>query len=159
MDRLGDGADIEKTGPILLPSEKCLEEQGPRCSPASDNHGVPSASGRGKTRLEQILTKYSLEARGIQRVEEHERFRLGWLAYLQVLLLWVSINLAANNVTLGMLGPAVYGLSFKDASLCAAFGSILGSVPVAWIATWGPRTGLRTLVRIHDTMGYHCLDR
>ncbi len=100
-------------------------------------------------RLEQQLVAYNVEARGIQRVEEHERHAVGWQNYLQVFLLWVSINLAANNVTLGMLGPAVFGLGFRDASLCAVFGSILGSLPVAWIATWGPISGNRTLVRNH----------
>ena len=98
--------------------------------------------------FEQQLVAYNLEARGIQRVEVYERHTVGWKDYLQVFLLWFSINLAANNVTLGMLAPTVYTLSFLDASLCAVFGSIAGSIPVAWIATWGPISGNRTMVRI-----------
>ena len=96
--------------------------------------------------FEKQLVEYNLEARGIQRVELHERLDLTWKNYMQASLLWVSINLVANNVTLGMLGPAVYTLSFKDASLCAVFGSIVGSLPVAYMATWGPVSGNRTMV-------------
>ena len=97
-------------------------------------------------RFERQLVHYNLEARGIQRVGLDERIKLSWRAYAQVFVMWTSINLAANNITLGMLAPAVYGLSFKDSCLCAVFGCILGSLPVAWIATFGPLTGHRTLV-------------
>jgi len=102
--------------------------------------------GRQVKKFEQQLVAYNLEARGIERVEAHERHAVGWKDYLQVFLLWVSINLAANNITLGMLAPTIYTLSFLDASLCAVFGSIVGSIPVAWIATWGPISGNRTMV-------------
>ena len=99
--------------------------------------------------FEQQLVAYNLEARGIERVEAHERMkRLSWISYLQAFLLWVSINLAANNVTLGMLGPAVYGLSFRDSALCAVFGALVGAVVSSWMATWGPISGIRTMVRV-----------
>lgn len=61
-------------------------------------------------------------------------------------MLWVSINLAAVNITLGMLAPTVFGLGFTDAALCAVGGSAIGSVAVAYVATWGPRSGCRTMV-------------
>ena len=98
-------------------------------------------------RLERSLIAYNLEARGVQRVEPHETHPLTWRSYLQAFVLWVSINLAAVNITLGMLAPTVFGLGFRDASLCAVFGSLLGSLPVAYIATWGPVSGTRTMVR------------
>jgi hypothetical protein len=97
--------------------------------------------------FEHQLVEYNLEARGIERVAADERMkRLSWVSYLQAFLLWVSINLAANNITLGMLGPAVYGLSFLDSSLCAVFGCFAGSLVAAWMATWGPVSGIRTMV-------------
>ena len=98
--------------------------------------------------IEQNLVKYNLEARGIQRVEPYETHELSWKRYLQVFLLWFSINLAAVNITLGMLATTVYALSFKDAALCAVFGSLTGSLPVAYIATWGPISGNRSLVSL-----------
>lgn len=128
----------------------------------SKNEGIfppdNTANGRNPvgTRLgsllrafEKQLVEYNLEARGIERVKPEERIkRLSWLSYLQAFLLWVSINLAANNITLGMLGPAVYGLSFLDSALCAVFGSIAGSLVAAWMATWGPISGIRTMVGV-----------
>jgi purine-cytosine permease-like protein len=59
--------------------------------------------------------------------------------------LWFSINSAAQNITLASIGSNVYGLGFVDATLCSVLGSLLGSVPVAYTATWGP-SGNRTLV-------------
>lgn len=95
-------------------------------------------------KIEQLA---GLEERGIRRVETHEKHRGGRMAYVQIFLLWTSINLAANNITLGMLGPDLFTLSFLDASLCATFGAILGSLPTSYIATWGPISGNRTMVR------------
>lgn len=102
--------------------------------------------GRYTNIVEQRLVQYNLEARGIQRVEPCETHDLSWKRYMQVFLLWFSINLAAVNITLGMLAPTVYALSFKDAALCAVFGSLTGSLPVAYIATWGPVSGNRAMV-------------
>lgn len=100
-------------------------------------------------RVENRLAQYSLETRGIQRVQEDERMKkLSWISYSQAFLLWVSINLAPNNITLGMLGPAVYGLSFLDSALCAVLGAFVGSIAAAWMATWGPVSGVRTMVWI-----------
>ncbi|KAL4991081.1 permease for cytosine/purines, uracil, thiamine, allantoin-domain-containing protein [Aspergillus falconensis] len=105
--------------------------------------------------VENRLVEYSLEARGIERVQEDERIpKISWLLYLQAFLLWMSVNLAANNITLGMLGPAVYGLSFLDSALCAVFGALLGSISSSWMATWGPISGIRTMAFGRYTMGW-----
>ena len=77
-----------------------------------------------------------------------------WKNYLQACLLWVSINLAANNITLGMLAPTLFYLSFKDATICAVLGSILGSIPVAYISYWGPVSGNRTMIFARYTFGW-----
>lgn len=114
---------------------------------AAGHNPVGSRLGSLLRAFERQLVEYNLEARGIERVTPEERLkRLSWLSYLQAFLLWVSINLAANNITLGMLGPAVYRLSFLDSALCAVFGSIAGSLVAAWMATWGPISGIRTMV-------------
>lgn len=105
-------------------------------------------------RLEDLLKKYNVEARGVKRVEPQETNPFSWKSYLQAFNLWVSINLAAVNITLGMLAPTVYLLSFKDAALCAVLGSLLGSCAVAYIATWGPVSGNRTMVIARYTFGF-----
>ncbi len=106
------------------------------------------------SQFERQLIKYNLEARGVQRVEPHETHAQTWKDYIQAFLMWVSVNLAAVNITLGMLAPTVYSLSFKDAALCAAFGSLLGSIVVAYIATWGPVSGTRTMIFTRYTFGW-----
>ena len=66
--------------------------------------------------------------------------------------MWISINLAAVNVTLGMLAPTAYGLGFKDAVFCAVFGFLVGSIPVAYIASRGLVSGNRSLVSWGDAL-------
>ncbi|KAK5134034.1 hypothetical protein LTR08_007039 [Meristemomyces frigidus] len=105
--------------------------------------------------FERTLLRYNLEARGIQRVLPEHRHDMQQLGFMQITMLWISINLAANNLTLGMLGPAVYDLPFLDSSLCAVFGGIVGSIPVAYIATFGPLSGNRTMVFARYTMGWY----
>ena len=105
-------------------------------------------------KFEHYLLKYNVEARGVQRVEPHDTHPKSWIDYVQAFFLWVSINLAAVNITLGMLAPTVYTLSFTDSALCAVFGALLGSIPVAYIATWGPISGNRTMVFARYTFGW-----
>jgi hypothetical protein len=94
-------------------------------------------------RIESFL---GLESRGIHRVETHEQTPKTTLSWTQIFVLWFSINSAAQNITLASIGSNVYGLGFVDATLCSVLRSFLGSVPVAYTATWGPRSGNRTLV-------------
>lgn len=87
-----------------------------------------------------------LEARGIERVPESERHVLTASNYTKMTLLWFSTNITANNVAVGMLGPLDYGLGFTDAALCASFGAVLGALGVAYMSTFGPASGNRTMV-------------
>ena len=140
--------------------EKALSSQG---GADGSSHGIPDgpndrrahsaatlAADRVEGRLrsfERQLIKFNVEARGIQRVEPHERHMVTWKGYASIFILWFSINLAAVNITLGMLASQVFGLSFKDAALCAVFGSMTGSIATAYIATFGPPSGHRSMVR------------
>lgn len=103
-------------------------------------------SQRAWKAFERQLVGYNLEARGIQRVERHERQDLRLLGYSQVAIMWFSVNLAANNITLGMLGPAVFALGFLDSCMLGVFGTFVGSLVVAYIATFGPKSGNRTMI-------------
>lgn len=144
MATAADRADAEKA---LPPASTGL--------PNIHAHNHVSSSARLKLQeFEETLVKYNIEARGIQRVEEHEKQQTSFLTYIQVFVLWISINLVVNNVTLGMLGPAVYELSFKDSALCATFGALVGAIPTAWVATWGPASGVRTMIFSRYSMGW-----
>lgn len=114
---------------------------------AQADHGTPlGKTQRAWKGFERQLVAYNLEARGIQRVEPDERQDLSLLGYSQVAIMWFSVNLAANNITLGMLGPAVFSLGFLDACMTSVFGAIVGSLVVAYIATFGPKSGNRTMI-------------
>ena len=84
----------------------------------------------------------------------HERHSTKDMGFTQIGLLWFSINLAANNITLGMLGPVVFYLSFRDCALLAVFGMLVGCLPVAYISIWGPRSGHRAMVLARYIMGW-----
>ncbi|KAK4979458.1 Vitamin B6 transporter, partial [Elasticomyces elasticus] len=142
--------DVEKGAPNLVPS---LER---RDSPSEA--AASSLGGRMKAYIrsfEHTMAYYNLEARGIQRALPEDRHDLRNLGFTQIGVLWFSINLAANNITLGMLGPAVFYLSFVDASLLAVFGMLVGCVPVAYIAIFGPLSGNRAMVFARYTMGWY----
>ena len=146
------GERVEKSNSILQSTEQPFnsqhyDEEG-HGGKMSNERPTPGRLGLYLGKFEQRLLQYNLEARGLERVHASERMKkLSWLSYLQAALLWVSMNLAANNMTLGMLGPATYGLSFRDSSLCAVFGAFVGALIAAWMATWGPVSGIRTMVR------------
>ncbi|GAB1738395.1 hypothetical protein NU219Hw_g3204t1 [Hortaea werneckii] len=152
LDRLqnSDHYDAEKGKASLAPKSAANEN-----SSAAD---AQTSSGWWRRRwrsVERTLVRYNLEARGIQRVLPDERHDMRQLGYIQIAILWFSVNLTANNLTLGMLGPAVYYLPFLDSCLCAVFGAIVGSLPVAYIATFGPRSGNRTMVFARYSMGFY----
>lgn len=111
--------------------------------------------GRFARRFQRYILALGLEERGIRRVEIDERHDLKSYGNFQPALLWFSINLAATNITLGMLGPAVFGLGFTDASVCACMGMLVGCLPVAYIATFGPLSGNRALVFARYVMGWY----
>ena len=94
-------------------------------------------------RLQYLL---GLEARGIRHVAKNEQTEKTTLSFLQIVMMWLSINTAAQNITLASLGQSVFGLGFLDATLCSVLGGILGTIPVAYTAGWGPWSGNRTLV-------------
>ncbi|KAE8392920.1 hypothetical protein ETB97_006144 [Aspergillus alliaceus] len=96
-----------------------------------------------------------LETRGIERVPESQRVRITSSDYVQMTLLWFSTNITANNMAVGMLGPLSYSLGFVDSALCATFGALLGAAGAAYMSTFGPASGNRTMVVARYFMGYY----
>lgn len=105
--------------------------------------------------FERTLLRCNIEARGIQRVPPEDRHDLSRHGVTQILLIWISINLEAVVIALGFLGPVVYYLPFLDSCLLAVFGSILGAAPAAYIATFGPRSGNRTMILTRFITGWY----
>lgn len=96
-----------------------------------------------------------VETQGIERVAVNSRQPAGPDDYTRIFLLWLNSSLTANNIIVGLYGPSYYGLDLGTASVCGVFGSILGSIAVAYMSTWGPRSGHRTLVVTRYFLGYY----
>lgn len=78
------------------------------------------------------------ESTGIERVEEHER------AHTQLtdtMWLWWSANSVVATVALGALS-AFFGLGFWGTLGVIVVFNLLGALPVAFLSTLGPKTGL-----------------
>ncbi len=90
---------------------------------------------------------WGVEARGITRVMDHEKNVPRPLHdYFHMFSLWFSINLQAVNIIIGLLGPLVYGLGWADCVCIVIFANALASCGVAYLATFGPASGNRTMV-------------
>jgi len=140
-DSRGDSADRSSLGQEYLHNIKSPHiSDGP-----IDGSPVTGSSAFG--RFNERLTSLKLfESRGIERVPVDERHNVKASDYLQMSLLWFSTNITANNMALGMLGPLSYDLGFVDSALCATFGALLGAAGVAYMGTFGPASGNRTMV-------------
>ncbi|KAJ5898310.1 hypothetical protein N7504_008598 [Penicillium tannophilum] len=106
--------------------------------------------------VDKLESLAGIEARGIERVPNSikaEKTTTG--DYVQMCLIWLSANLTANNMMIGMLGPLTFGLGFRDSMLLATFGSLTGGAGSAYIASFGPASGNRTLVIARYTMGWY----
>ncbi|KIJ33890.1 hypothetical protein M422DRAFT_264021 [Sphaerobolus stellatus SS14] len=92
-----------------------------------------------------------VEARGIERVPESERQNKHSIG---LLLLWFSVNIALTTIPLGMLGQQIFTLSFADTVRTMLGFLIIGCFCVVFIATLGPKTGMRTMVITRYSYGY-----
>jgi hypothetical protein len=142
--------DVEKdsapnTSRTEVPSDKPLESD-LEYDPAVDVQELPHSSNVVLQLTKRIERFLGLEARGIHRVKKNEQTPKTTLRWIHIVVLWFSINTASQNIILASIGQGVYGLGFLDATLCSVFGGILGSIPVAYTATWGPWSGNRTMV-------------
>jgi purine-cytosine permease-like protein len=52
-----------------------------------------------------------------------------------------------------MLGPALFGLDLKTSVLCIVFFTAMSCGPVAYLATNGPKTGMRQMVQARYALG------
>ncbi|KAL8874690.1 MAG: hypothetical protein Q9174_000030 [Haloplaca sp. 1 TL-2023] len=96
----------------------------------------------------------SLEARGITRVLPEHRFTGGLRGHVQMVLLWFSINLVANNIITGLFGPLVFALGWTDSVCIVVFAYILGVAAPAYMATFGPESGNRAMILSRFFFGY-----
>lgn len=96
------------------------------------------------------LFNHGVEARGIERVPEDERDSTHFVG---LLLMWWGVNIVISTFPIGLLAQAYFTLSFRSAVAAIVTFTSIGAACVAFIATLGPQTGLRTIVITRYSMG------
>lgn len=118
---------------------------------SSDQYDAPQTPVLLKGKLARWNAKVEglagLEARGIARVLPEEKHDGGRLSFLKILALWVGINTVALNIITGFLGPLVFQLGWVDCVCIVIFANALSAGCGAYISTFGPESGNRTMVR------------
>lgn len=135
-------------------SDNDVEKQSELKQPSIDTTAVSDGGDSSPILLQGRLARWNakveglagLEARGITRVLPEEKHGGGRKAYLQMFALWFSINVCANNIIVGLLGPLVFSLGWVDCVCIVIFANALSSCAPSYTATFGPTSGNRTMV-------------
>src|SRR3989440_2182795 len=67
---------------------------------------------------------------------------------------WLSPNLEFATVYVGVLGVAVFGLSFWQTAVAIVLGSALGSLTHFILSSWGPKFGVPMMVEGRGAFGF-----
>jgi len=92
-----------------------------------------------------------IETQGIERVAPTNRLHI---RIFDNFTLWFSANLVISTVALGALAVPVFGLGFWDSVGAIILFNVLGTLPVAFFSTMGPKLGLRQMVISRFSFGW-----
>jgi nucleobase:cation symporter-1, NCS1 family len=103
--------------------------------------GAPSRSGSDELRVVEGARPTRagdlvLEGQGMAPIPEKHRSG----AVHRMFTVWFTPNMELSGVFVGTLA-VVFGLGFGLGLIAIVIGTIIGSLPVAILCTWGPRTG------------------
>ena len=73
---------------------------------------------------------------------------------IQLFWTWLSPNLEFATVYVGVLGIAVFGLSFWETAIAIVVGTALGSLTHAVLSSWGPKFGVPMMVESRGAFGF-----
>jgi len=73
---------------------------------------------------------------------------------IQLFWTWLSPNLEFATVYVGVLGIAVFGLSFWETAVAIIVGSALGSITHFVLSSWGPKFGVPMMVESRGAFGF-----
>lgn len=109
---------------------------------------------RGYDQVADTLVEYGVESRGIQPRPEDDRDELNVWAYFPQMTIWAAWNTNILTFSEGMLGPTLFGLDFKASVLCIVFFTAVSTFPPAYLASLGPKTGMRQMVQARYGLGW-----
>ena len=78
----------------------------------------------------------AVESQGMAPIPADERYGTVWRMFT----VWFTPNMELSGVFAGTLA-ALFGLGFWPGLVAIVAGTVIGSVPVAVLCTWGPQTG------------------
>ncbi|KZT39428.1 purine-cytosine permease [Sistotremastrum suecicum HHB10207 ss-3] len=93
-----------------------------------------------------------VESRGIlpvpfdQRVDPH---------FSKTFFIWLSANCNILSFSAGTLGPLAFGLGLRDTFLTILFFNLLCCALPGYLATWGPKLGLRQMCQARYSFGLY----
>ncbi len=99
----------------------------------------------------EIPEERGIETHGIERVSPKTR------AHVRILdnfTMWMSANMAITTIALGTLAVPVFQLGFWDSVIAIIIFNILGTLPVAFFSTMGPKLGLRQMTISRFSFGW-----
>ena len=86
----------------------------------ADPTAIPSnlVTNKWQQMANKLISLIGAEARGVERVDESLRLpRTTLRHYHEMTMIWFSINLTANILTIGVLGPVAFGLGTLDSMM------------------------------------------
>ncbi|KAF1926792.1 uncharacterized protein M421DRAFT_66857 [Didymella exigua CBS 183.55] len=114
-------------------------------------HREEASRAAGLNGLLDLLAKRGdVELQGATPVPYDERTETN---YFNIFTLWFCMSCNPLPVTFGMVGTASFGMNLRDASLVILFFTLVSTIPVALMCSWGPRTGMRQLVQARFAFG------
>jgi NCS1 nucleoside transporter family len=124
---------------------------------------VQQARPKTLQKLVNFMRRLGGEERGIERVLPHEKtnqkpfdnFSVWYGLLFDILTLRMSANLSVSTFSLGTLGPQLFFMGWWDSFFTILLFNILGMIPPAYMATFGPKTGLRTIAFTRFTFGWY----
>ena len=96
-------------------------------------------------------TGRDVETQGIERIAPTTRSDTH---ILNNFTLWLSANMVVTTIALGALAVPVFSLGFWDSVGAIVLFNILGTLPVAFFSTMGPKLGLRQMVVSRFSFGW-----
>ncbi|KAG4433491.1 hypothetical protein IFR05_011029 [Cadophora sp. M221] len=143
-------ANIQSTSEKVGVDSLDVEKHG--SSDAVDATESDSQSVQRKLSWKTKLIALGIEERGVLPVPVEERTSD---RFVNIFSIWFTMSITPLAVVTGILGTLIFGLSLRDASLITIFFGIFCSLPVAYLSTLGPKTGLRQLIQARYSFGLY----
>ncbi|KAK1593547.1 NCS1 nucleoside transporter [Colletotrichum navitas] len=137
-------ADIEASRPTSTEGQSHDEEKG------YDTTRIENDRGTIKSLFHKALQLVQVEEEGIKPIPLAERTST---RYLNAFTVWCSMNANILPITFGMLGPSLFGLNLRDSSFVILFFTLLSTLAPAFLATLGPKTGMRSMIQARYSFG------